>query len=328
MAVLADVIGRDTLANRPASGSTAELFYATDEAKLYRWNGSAWQLVDIHDLIAAKGDLLVGSAADTLSKLTVGSDGSFLRAKASETTGIEWQKNNHAATAAPTTGDDSGDGYSVGSRWIDTTNDKEYVCLDASVGAAVWTETTGAGAGGSTWTQIVDENGTSFANFTSLSGTWASNGTIIQQTATGLTIRRCRITARKPLSHFVASVEIRFPTGGDSVRSAGMLWNWVGTDTTGGVYVALVDDVTNTYQIGRDAASAPVNEATTVNLDTWYTILVRSSHNQVDLYIDASHVASASLTTAEDVRHFIGLRAGGGTVDFRNFKVWVPTLPS
>jgi len=52
-------------------------------------------------------------------------------------------------TAAPTTGDDSADGIAVGDRWIDETNDKEYVALDVTVGAAVWTETTGAGGGAS-----------------------------------------------------------------------------------------------------------------------------------------------------------------------------------
>jgi len=51
-------------------------------------------------------------------------------------------KNNRTATAPPTVNDDSGDGYSVGSRWQDVTNDREYVCLDASVGAAVWRATT------------------------------------------------------------------------------------------------------------------------------------------------------------------------------------------
>lgn len=51
-------------------------------------------------------------------------------------------------TTAPTASDDSSAGYSVGSRWIDTTADSEYVCLDDSVGAAVWTETTGSGGGG------------------------------------------------------------------------------------------------------------------------------------------------------------------------------------
>lgn len=44
------------------------------------------------------------------------------------------------ATAAPTTGDDTADGYSVGSFWFDVTNDDAYVCLDASAGAAVWAQ--------------------------------------------------------------------------------------------------------------------------------------------------------------------------------------------
>ncbi len=49
------------------------------------------------------------------------------------------------ATTEPTANDDSGDGYSVGSKWVDVTNDKIYFCLDASVGAAVWQEVGGGG---------------------------------------------------------------------------------------------------------------------------------------------------------------------------------------
>jgi hypothetical protein len=41
-------------------------------------------------------------------------------------------------TTAPTVNEDSGDGYGVGSIWVDVTNDKAYICLDASSGAAVW----------------------------------------------------------------------------------------------------------------------------------------------------------------------------------------------
>lgn len=55
---------------------------------------------------------------------------------------VENLKVNLNASAAPTATDDSTAGYSVGSRWVDTTNDKEYVCLDATASAAVWTETT------------------------------------------------------------------------------------------------------------------------------------------------------------------------------------------
>jgi hypothetical protein len=46
------------------------------------------------------------------------------------------------ATAAPGTGNDNTQGYSVGSDWIDVTNDDAYKCLDASTGAAVWKKTT------------------------------------------------------------------------------------------------------------------------------------------------------------------------------------------
>jgi hypothetical protein len=42
--------------------------------------------------------------------------------------------------AAPTTGDDANDGYSIGSLWVDTSTSPAnlYVCVDASAGAADW----------------------------------------------------------------------------------------------------------------------------------------------------------------------------------------------
>lgn len=49
-------------------------------------------------------------------------------------------KSNYSASAAPTANNDSGSGYSIGSKWYDATNDKAYVCLDASSGAAIWRE--------------------------------------------------------------------------------------------------------------------------------------------------------------------------------------------
>lgn len=64
---------------------------------------------------------------------------------------------NNAATSAPTVNDDSGDGYSVGSRWIDTTADKAYECVDSSVGSAVWQQQSGTGTVG---TVAVADGGT------------------------------------------------------------------------------------------------------------------------------------------------------------------------
>ncbi len=46
--------------------------------------------------------------------------------------------NNLAATAAPGASDDSGDGYGIGSVWINVTLDVAYQCVDATAAAAVW----------------------------------------------------------------------------------------------------------------------------------------------------------------------------------------------
>lgn len=49
-------------------------------------------------------------------------------------------KTNLAATTAPIATNDSGSGYGVGSIWIDTTNDRSYICVDALLNNAVWRE--------------------------------------------------------------------------------------------------------------------------------------------------------------------------------------------
>lgn len=55
---------------------------------------------------------------------------------------IATRKSNLSASVAPTVNDDSSANYSVGSFWCDTTADDAYICLDASVGAAVWKKIT------------------------------------------------------------------------------------------------------------------------------------------------------------------------------------------
>jgi hypothetical protein len=106
---------------------------------------------------------------DDLAGLAV-TNGNTIRAD-----GIDWiaVKNNIAATTAPTVNDDSGDGYAIGSRWLDTTNDKEYVALDASVGAAVWVETTAAGGAGTSALAILTyEVASNTAGGTNTAATW------------------------------------------------------------------------------------------------------------------------------------------------------------
>lgn len=52
-------------------------------------------------------------------------------------------KNNYTATTDPTAGDDSVDGYSPGSNWLNTSTGDRFICGSAAVGAAVWNDVTG-----------------------------------------------------------------------------------------------------------------------------------------------------------------------------------------
>lgn len=82
-----------------------------------------------------------------------------------------WVVNNIAATVAPTVNDDVDLGYGIGSRWINVTGEDEYVCVDATDGAAVWEQTNGAGGGGGDpdqdlWATVTGDSGSTTANST------------------------------------------------------------------------------------------------------------------------------------------------------------------
>ena len=67
----------------------------------------------------------------------------FLKIRNSGTTQvIEDLKNNLAASTNPGVSDDSTAGYAVGSKWINTTSDEAFICLDSTGAAAVWSSMT------------------------------------------------------------------------------------------------------------------------------------------------------------------------------------------
>ena len=69
--------------------------------------------------------------------------------------GSEWVPlKNNQTTVDPTVNNDVDEGYVVGSRWVNTSTDNEFLCLDNTDGAAVWlltTSTGGAAMLGSVW---------------------------------------------------------------------------------------------------------------------------------------------------------------------------------
>lgn len=72
--------------------------------------------------------------------------------------------NNYTATVAPSTGNDSTQGYAPGSMWLDVTGGKVYFCRSAAAGAATWIDASGGGA-------VTDNaNGTYSAGATTIYG--------------------------------------------------------------------------------------------------------------------------------------------------------------
>ena len=96
-------------------------------------------------------------------------------------------QHNFDAIVAPVVGDDSGSGYVMDSLWVDYVADKSYRCTDASVGAAVWLETTtegiahppAAGGGGSVDFFMAVGKGPGAATVTNLFGQFPFAGTFV-----------------------------------------------------------------------------------------------------------------------------------------------------
>jgi hypothetical protein len=106
--------------------------------------------------ITATGTLAVSLAAQSANLVFASPSGSSGTPIFRSLTAADLpQKQNLVATTAPGVTADGAAGYSLNSIWIDTVLKKQYVCLDATNGAAIWKETTVSSSGsGSTCAEV------------------------------------------------------------------------------------------------------------------------------------------------------------------------------
>ena len=91
-------------ATAPSSPNEGQLWFDSAEGGTYVYYGSTWIEVGaapvdtLLSTINAKGDILAGTADNTVNRLAVGSNGQLLAANSSTSTGLEWQTPNYAST--------------------------------------------------------------------------------------------------------------------------------------------------------------------------------------------------------------------------------------
>ncbi len=226
----------------------------------------------LKSLVDAAGDLLVGTADNTVGRLAKGTALQGLRVNAAETA-LEW--------AAP-------------------------------------------------WELVVNEVGTSLAPWTSVSGTWASDGAVISQTAIASSYQALRWTPPLRSLGWILETEILFPSAGQATTSiiyAGFTSVW--DATAAGVPFALGSRLQRPFGgtagkadflVGNAAAAGTL---ATVNLDQWYKLrAVVIGGSIARQWLDNVEIDGALLNPANRVGSHVGLFTFNASAQFRNIKAW------
>lgn len=96
------------------------------------------------------------------------------------------KKNNVFASVDPAVTNDDTEGYEQGSRWVNQSSNAEFLCKDATTGAAVWEQLAGGGGGGGGVDAYVADNfeSTTASDFTTGNDAIFLNGGTLQGTLT------------------------------------------------------------------------------------------------------------------------------------------------
>lgn len=218
---------------------------------------------------------------------------------------------------------------------VDTTTtpptDGQALVFDSASG--LWKPgTVGGGGGGGGWALVLDENGSSLANWQEHLGDWTTDGVQITSPLAP-TNQRLRYTTKTPHGGgLVYEAEFFFPTAGQGTGvdvGAGLV---VGTDASmnpGGLAVQFFPNRALTVQVERSEQLAIVSFAAAVPFDAWNKLRILTGGVYTSVYANGVLIGTGR-TDASGLGDltYLGLRSYNSLVHFRNIKAWTPVLPA
>lgn len=270
----------------------------------------------------AKGDLPVGTAADTAARLAVGTDGQVLTADSAETTGVKWANAAGGFTDPTTTKGDLLTRTTTGP-------DRLAVGTDGQVLTADSTQTLGVkwatpGGGGSSWTQVVNDACSSTTGFlAALSGTWAINAGVLRQSNGSGKARMSHATPTSPGSIRAVEVECAYVSGTGTLRRMGLIVSSTNAASDNPiVYLESAAGTSWTARLERDSTLLNFTSATLAYGGTGYVkIGVIANVAGFDIYVDGTWVGF-SASAGSTLGTYVGLYTNDVVADFRNLKTW------
>jgi len=318
--------GADAAA-RLAVGSNGQALVADSTQTLgVKWATVAGSMAT-DTLWDAKGDVAVGSAADTGARLAVGSNGHVLTADSAETLGVKWAAPSSGfADPLTTKGDLIVRTASATTRQAVGSNGQVLTADSAETSGVKWATP----AGGSSWTQVVNDPLSSTSGLlTALNGTWAINSGVLRQSSTSVAVGHVsHATAITPVSIRGAEVEMSYVNGSGSIRRMGLI---VSSSNAGTANLIVYADSANgtgwTIRVERDGEFTYFTSPAISYAGSGYLRLsVILNDHGLDIYLDgtwqfAVHVtpsANGSVTLGK----YVGLYTYACAADFRNLKGW------
>lgn len=175
------------------------------------------------------------------------------------------------------------------------------------------------------WQLALSESGASFANFTGVSGTWSSDGSIIKQTDTAASARYALINQIYPIAACAFELQVQVKTSGTSKRGGFVIGS--ATANTNLAMVAYIDPGGDTVSVERGGNQVMLNPSVTVNIDTWYTLRLVMFAGSCSVWLDGTFLGTGHNNITVANGSYLGLYSFGAEAWFRNIKAWTLPLP-